>query len=276
MMEEQETGSSDIDSGVSESPSPEGSSPEPTTGEPAKAAAPEQKQDTTPFHEHPRFKELVEQKNEALRRQQEIDSRYRQLEQQLNSLKDSQPKAPTETDQLIADLKKVDPRLANVIESQLKAAKTAEEVQKRLEQFENQSKESSRQQTVSNAIAKINSLHESNKMSDFGKQFINNQIDIAYRSGQLNAGDLKAVESAYGEASKAIKAYEDSLKRSITESYVQAKTKDANVPSSVPKGAQAKPAQKALNVHKDKESLKAAVVKSFMKEQAASRDATNA
>jgi len=42
-------------------------------------------------------------------------------------------------------------------------------------------------------------------MSDFGKQFINNQLDLAYRGGQLNASDLKAVESAYSEAAKSIK-----------------------------------------------------------------------
>lgn len=274
-MEDLETGSMDTESGASEGSSPEASSQESASGEVARAAAPKQEQETTPFHEHPRFKELVEQKNEALKRYQEMESRYKTIEQQVSSLKESQPKAPSETDQLLADLKKVDPRLANVIESQLKAAKLAEDTQKRLEAFERQSQEAKVQQTVSNAVSKINSLHETNKMSDFGKQFINNQLDIAYRSGKLDASDLKAVESAYGEASKAIKAYEDSLKRSITESYVQSKSKDAAVPASVPKGAQAKPAQKPLNVPKDKESLKAAVVKSFIKEQAANRDATN-
>lgn len=274
-MEEMETGSESIESGVSEGASSDASRSESVGGAPAQAAASEQKQDTTPFHEHPRFKELVEQKNESLKRYQDIESRYKALEQQLSSLKDSQPKAPTETDALIQDLKKVDPRLANVIEQQLKSSENARQLQARLDQFEQQSKEQARQQTLMTAVSKINSLHETNKMSDFGKQFINNQLDLAYRAGQLNASDLKAVENAYGEASKAIKAYEESLKRDVTKSYVEGKSKDAAVPASLPKGTQAKPAPKATPSFKNKDDLKAAVIKSYLKESAASKDAAN-
>lgn len=270
-----ETSLESTESGVSEGSSSEASGSDSSNGAQAQAQAPEQKQEMTPFHEHPRFKELVEQKNEAQRQYQEMISQYKAMKEQIDSLKQSQPKAPTETDQLIEDLKKVDPRLANVIQAQLQSAETAKAVQARLEQFEKQSRESAQQQTLSTAVAKINSLHESSKMSDFGKQFINNQLDIAYRNGKLNASDLKAVESAYSEASKAIKAYEDSLKRDVTKSYVQDKAKDASVPTSVPKGAQAKPAQKPLNIPKDKESFKAAIVKSFIKEQASKQEAVN-
>lgn len=247
-----------------------------TGGEaPAKVeAAPEQKQDTTPFHEHPRFKELVEQKNESARRYQDMESRYQTLQQQLSSLKESQqPKAPSEFDQLIKDLKGVDPRLAAALESQAKAAESAKSLEARLEAFEKQSQEAARTQTLSTAVAKINSLHDSNKMSDFGKQFINNQMDIAYRNGQLNASDLKAVESMYGEASKAIKAYEESLKRATTESYVQDKKKDASVPTSQPKGAPAKPAAKKNPFSSDKETAKQQIVSRYLKQAAANREA---
>lgn len=274
-MEEIETGIESTDSGVSEGASSDASGSNPAESAPAKAAGSENKPDTTPFHEHPRFKELVEQKNEALRRHQEMESRYKAIEQQLGSLKDAQPKPQTEFDALLGDLKKIDPRLAAALESAAKGAETSKSLQARLDAFEKQSQEASRTQTVQSAVAKINSLHESNKMSDFGKQFINNQLDLAYRSGQLNAGDVKAIEAAYGESAKAIKAYEDSLKRSVTESYVQAKKTDASVPASQPKGSPAKAGQKPLNVPKDKDAMKAAVVKSFLKEQAAGRDATN-
>lgn len=275
-MEDMETGiestESDVSSGSSSEASDSGSN---NGGAQAQAQAPEQKQDTTPFHEHPRFKELVEQKNESLKRYQDMESRYKALEQQLNSFKETQPKPQTETDALLADLQKIDPRLAKVIEQQLKAAETAKSVQERLEQFERQSQEQVQKQVLASAVGKINSLHETNKMSDFGKQFINNQLDLAYRSGQLNAADLKAVESAYGEAAKAIKAYEDSFKRDVTKSYVESKTKDSSVPASVPKGAQAKPAPKPTPTFKSKEDLRAAVVKAYAKEAAAAKDAAN-
>ncbi len=275
MSEEVESGLESTESGAVEGASSDASESGSETGAPAQAAAPKQ-EETAPFHEHPRFKELVEQKNEAQRQYQAIQAQYKAMEQQINSLQQSQPKAPTETDQLLADLKKVDPRLAKVIESQLKASETAQALQTRLDQFESSAKESAQQQTVTNAVSKINSLHETNKTSDFGKQFINNQLDLAYRAGKIDASDLKAVEAAYQQAHSVIKTYEDTLKRTITESYVQSKKTDAGTPTSLPKGPQAKPAAKPLNVPKDKESLKSAVVKSFMKEQAASRDATNA
>lgn len=272
-MEDMETGSESIESGAESGASSDASGLESNGGAQAQAQAPEKQE--MPFHEHPRFKELVEQKNSYQKQMQDMESRYKTLEQQFSSIKESQPKPQTETDALLADLQKIDPRLANVISQQLKAAETSKAIQERLDQYEKQSQESQRQQTLSNAVSKINSLHESNKMSDFGKQFINNQLDLAYRSGQLNASDLKAVEQAYSESAKAIKSYEDSLKRDVTKSYVESKSKDAAVPTSVPKGAQAKPAQKQVPTFKSKEDLRAAVVKAYAKETAAAKEAVN-
>jgi chromosome segregation ATPase len=272
-MEEIETGSESTESGASEGSSSEASGNESTSNTEAAQAAP--KQDTTPFHEHPRFKELVEQKNEWSRKYQEQDARYKQLEQQLNSFQASQPKAPSETDSLLADLKKVDPRLANALEKTLKAAEIAESNKQSFEQFQQQSQQAQFQQTLQTAVGKINVLHETNKMSDFGKQFINNQLDLAYRNGKLNASDLKAVESAYQEAAKTIKSFEDSFKRDVTKGYVQDKAKDASVPASLPKGTQAKPAPKAIPTFKSKDELRQAAVKAYLKESAAHKAATN-
>lgn len=272
-MEEIETGSEST-SDVSESASPDTSSSESDGGAPAKAAAPEQKQDVdwSKAFEHPRFKELVDQKNDAHKRYQDMESRYKTLEQQLTSVKDSQPKAPTEFDQLIQDLKKIDPRLAGALEAQQKAAHQSEALQARLDAFEKQSQESARSQQVQTAVAKINQMHESNKVSPDVKQIINDRLDLLYMNGKLN---LQNLDQSYKEAYDTVKKYEESLTRSIRESYVKDKTKDATVPTSIPKGAQAKPAQKPLDVPKDKDALRTAVVKSYLKEHAASKNASN-
>lgn len=270
MMENEIEEVESTESGASEGSSPEASEPNSETPE---LKSQETKQDTTPFHEHPRFKELVEQKNDAQKRYQDMESRYKAIEQQVSSLRDSQSKNPTETDLLLEDLKKVDPRLANLLQNQIRSAQTTESVQKRLEEFERSSQESARQQVISSAVSKINSLHESNKMSDFGKQFINAQMDIAYRNGTLNASDSKSIETAYGESSKAIKAYEDSLKRATTESYVQDKKKDSQVPTSQPKGTPAKQANKKPEFSSDKDTAKAQVVARYLKQAAANRNA---
>ncbi len=276
-MMENENESVDTNSGGSEGESSGASSNE-SSGASAGAAVSEQKQTETsqPFHEHPRFKELVEQKNEYSRKYQDIEARYKAMETQFKSFQDTQPKPPTEADALLKDLKGIDPRLANYLQETAKRAEIAEKLQARLDSMEKSSQEREAQQTVQAAVTRINGLHEQNKVSDFGKQFINNQLDIAYRNGSLKAGDAAAIEKAYGEAHSAIKTYEDGLKRTLTESYAQEKKKDAAVPSSQPKGAPAKPGQKPLNSPKDKEALRAEVVKTFAKEQAARRAATNA
>ncbi len=277
MNEEIENESVDTNSGGSEGASSDASSSE-SSGSAANAAASEQKQTETsqPFHEHPRFKELVEQKNEYSRKYQDIEARYKAMETQFKSFQDTQPKPPTEADALLKDLKGIDPRLANYLQETAKRAELAEKLQARLDNMEKSSQEERTQQVVQAAVSRINGMHEQNKVSDFGKQFINNQLDIAYRSGRLQASDAKAIEAAYTEAHSAIKAYEDGLKRTHAASYAQEKKKDAAVPSSQPKGAPAKPGQKPLNAPKDKEALRAEVVKTFAIEQAARRAATNA
>lgn len=270
-MEEIETGPEDIESGATEGESPDASSTGPDGGDAAKTAAPKQEQDTTPFHEHPRFKELVEQKNEALKRYQDMESRYKTIEQQISSLKESsQPKGPTEFDQLILDLKKIDPRLASALEAQAKSAKSSEALQARLDAFEKQSQESARSQQVQTAVAKINQMHESNKASPEIKQFINDKLDLMYMQGKLS---LQNLDQVYKEQYDTIKKYEDSLTRSIRESYVKDKKKDSSVPTSQPKGAPAKAATKKPGFSKDPETARAQVVSRYLKQAAANRDA---
>lgn len=270
-MEENESVGTESDG--SEGSSSEASSTETTTGESAQASAPkEQEIDWGKAFEHPRFKELVTQKNDALSKYQDIESRYKTLENQWSQFQSSQPKAQTETDQLIEDLKKIDPRLANVIASQQKEAQAAQSLQARLDQFEKQSQEQQRNQTVQTAVSRINQMHETNKVSPELKTMINDKLDLLYIQGKLN---LQNLDQLYKDQFDGFKKYEDALTRSIRESYVKDKTKDASVPTSVPKGSPAKAAQKQLNVPRDKEELKSAIVKSYLKEQAANREATN-
>lgn len=271
-MEELETGSEVIDSGADTGASSDASASE-TAG--AVQTAPEQKTDTTPFHEHPRFKELVEQKNSYQGKFQDMESRYKAMEQQFNSFKESQPKAPSETDDLLKDLDKVDPRLANVIRTTLKAAEIAEANKAQFEQYQAQSQEQKLAQTRVSALDKVNSLHEANKVTPALRDFITNKLHVESLNGRLDISDHKAIEAAFNEQFKAIKAYEDSLKRDVTKSYVQDKKTDAAVPASVPKGAQAKPKAPAIPSFKSKDDLRSAVVKSYMKEVAAAKDATN-
>lgn len=236
-----------------------------------KVAAPKQ-EEQTPFHEHPRFKELVEQKNSALNAQKALEQKLAQFEARFQQFQP--PKAPspqeTEFETLIRDLKGIDPRLASVLESNAKAAKVAEELQKRLDTFEQSTAQERQQAQVQNAVAKINQLHESNKVTPEAKQMINDRLELLYMQGKLN---LHEVEAVYKQTLDGHNKYVEALKRAERESYVTDKKKDAAVPTSQPKGSPAKAAAKKPTFSNDKETARQQIVSKFLKQSAANRDA---
>jgi hypothetical protein len=231
------------------------------------------KEEPTPFHEHPRFKELVEQKNSAVAAQKSLEQKLASLEARFNQPA-ATPKAPSreesEFESLIKDLKQVDPRLAAVLEANAKSARMSEELQKRLETFEKTSAEKEQEAVRLNAVAKVNHLHETNKVSAEVKQFINDRLDIMYMQGKLNPQNL---EAEYKNAYDGISKYIDSVKRSERESYVVDKKKDAAVPTSQPKGKPAQAPTKKPTFSKDKETARQEIVSRFLKQHAANRDA---
>lgn len=238
-------------------------------------AAPKQEQqpEPTPFHEHPRFKELVEQKNHAIAAQRAMEQKLAQLEQSFQSRQ--APVAPSkeqaELQSLINDLKQVDPRLAAQIESAHKATSQVQELQKQLQQFEQKQVQEARSREVQQAVARINQMHEANKVSPELKQFINDRLDLAYAHGKLNPQNLEAV---YKEVHEGFKKFEDSLRRSERESYVKSKTADSKIPASQPKGTPAKPAEKKPAFSKDPEVAKQQIVSRYLKAKAAEKDSS--
>ena len=270
-MEEMETGAvenTDVTEPSSEAPS------ESDSGGEAKAAAPKQEEsiDWSKAFEHPRFKELVEQKNAALAAQKAMEQKLAQFESRFNQ--PQTPQAPSkeqmEFEALINDLKNIDPRLASVLEANSKAAKMAEELQKRLEGFEKTSQQKELQAQQQAAVAKINQLHESNKVSPEVKQLINDKLELLYMQGKLN---LSEVEAAYKQTFEGHNKFVEALKRAERESYVAEKKKDSAVPASQPKGTTPKPGAKKPTWSKDPETARQQIVNKFLKQSAANRDA---
>jgi hypothetical protein len=237
----------------------------------AKAAAPKP-QDETPFHEHPRFKELVEQKNAAIQSTRALELKLAQLEGRLQSQPTSQAQA--EKDELIEDLKKIDPRLAARLEAFGSSSKTIEQLQKKLDELENGTKQREEQTLAQNAISRVNTLHETNKVAPAIRAAIDAQLNSMYYQGKLDIRNQQAIEKAYNDAMEPFKAYAEELKREATKGYVQAKKADASIPSSQPKGTPAKAKAAPAQQFKSKEEMKQAMVKEFVAKQAAKRDAS--
>jgi hypothetical protein len=247
----------------------EGAESSPSTEAPAQAAAP--KQDETPFHEHPRFKELVEQKNAAINSTRALELKLAQLEGRLSQPQTAAKQA--ERDELIEDLKKIDPRLASRLEAFGKYGQSVEQIQKQFDEFKQSQAQQSQQQVVQQSVAKINSWHDSNKVPDAIKSAINAQLDVQYMQGKLNPQNL---EQAYKAAYEPYKAFIEQTQREALKSYVPAKKADANTPTSQPKGTPAsKPAKAPEKQFKDREELRAHVAKEYAKQMAAKREASS-
>lgn len=231
------------------------------------AAQPNQEAANTPFHEHPRFKELVEQKNQALASQKALEERYQAMERQMQQFQQSQsqPKsqAQAEKDALIERLKGIDPEFATRMEQMSNALPQVEQMQKQFQEYQ-------AEQVRVQAVSSVNSLHEQNKVSPEMKEIINSQLDLMAMQGQLK--DLKDIPTAYKQIHEKYSKFVDSIKRSERESYVTAKKVDAKTPTSQPKGAPASPASKKPSFSKDPEVARQQIVSRYLKSSKAEAD----
>lgn len=254
-----------------ESQSTAAESSQESTEQSAQAAAP--KPDETPFHEHPRFKELVEQKNAAIQSTRALELKLAQLEGRLQS----QPtaKAQAEKDELIEDLKKIDPRLAARLEAFGSSSKTIADLQAKLEALEKGNTERETQTLAQNAISRVNTMHETNKVAPAIRAAIDAQLNSLYYQGKLDIRNQQSIEKAYNDALEPFKAYSEELKREATKGYVQAKKADASIPSSQPKGAPAKAKPAPAPQFKSREERNAAIAKEFIANRAAKREASS-
>lgn len=183
----------------------------------------QQSQDNTPFHEHPRFKELIEEKNsykEQLSRMQEQIERLSQAQ--------SQPKSQdAQKDALLERLKGIDPEFGSLIETFKKNAEKLEQ----LEQWKQQSETQTLQQQ---AVSTVTRLHEENKVPAEIRSFYDAMIrQEAASNPKLGLKDLPQV---YKTVHERFTKYLDSTKRAERASYVQEKGADSKAPVSQPKG----------------------------------------
>lgn len=250
MLEENELNQSDASSEGSSEPQ-QSSSPSADT---KPADQPNQELTNVPFHEHPRFKELVEQKNQALAAQKDYEQRVGQMESQLKLLNDGKLSQKQE-DALISRLKGIDPEFGARIEKLNSALPTIEALQNKLQAMERQSFEEK-------AISQVNSLHDQFKVSKELKDLYNAQLYMAEQQGRIKS--INDIPNVYKAIHESFSKILDGVKRTERESYVADKKKDNKVPTSQPKGKPALPDNK-FKYSKDKEAAKAEVVSRYLK-----------
>jgi len=234
--------------------SQESSSPAPaseTSQEQSQEAATTQtkQEDSTPFHEHPRFKELVEDRNRAKQELADYQRRMAEMERQLQTV--ASPKkidpAQAERTELLARLKGIDPAFGKLIEDLNGKAE-------KLSEFDQWKSQQESERVRSQAITMIQQFHAENKAPKELHDLIQTQIEAAaMRDPSIGLHNLKQV---YQEKFNALNGVIETIKRAERESYVKTKTEDSSTPATA-KGTPTKPGQKSVEWSKDPQERRA-------------------
>lgn len=262
-MFENENESEQLNTGVEESASPEPQldAQQESAPETQQSKAPQQpKEDQLPFHEHPRFKEVIEQKNTFARKLEDMERRYAEQQKRYEAQeKQSAPKSKEA--QLIEELKGIRPEFGELIENL--HAKTA-----KLDQFEQWQQSVEAEKTRTAAMSTLEKLHTEHKVpKELQDMYLARVKMIADSDPRIGLNDLPNIyKSVHDNVSK----YMDSLKRSERESYLSDKKKDASAPTSQPKGKS--PSQAPKKFSSDPEAARKEMVDEVMKLVRAEKD----
>lgn len=188
------------------------------------ASANEAKQESanTPFHEHPRFKELIEERNQWKNQFAEMQKRLSDFE---SRSKPAEPKVESPEDNLLKELKQIRPEFGNLIETLMKKASKVEEIEAGFNNYRNE-------QLSKNVSSTLEKLHAEHKVpAELQDTYRLHLKAMADANPSIGLSDLpKLYKEVHDRYSKII----DGIKRSATESYLTSKKADASIPTNKP------------------------------------------
>ncbi len=211
-------------------------------------AAPASKE--VPFHEHPRWKEVMEERNAERQRAQALEQQIAAMQRQLQESmkpKSTQPDFKEISSKMQERLKGIDPEFQSYMSLLEQQALSAQE---KLAAFEEK-------QLVQSLTSKFEDLASKSSLDPTDKDLYFSKLDAAYRAGQIRSpADVEAVFKAIHEPQqKRIEA----LKRAAIEEYTKAKKAEAAKPKAQ---AQAKaPTQVNKPQFGSKEEARAEMIK---------------
>jgi uncharacterized protein with von Willebrand factor type A (vWA) domain len=236
--------------------------PETSQEEPSQSAAPEQKsEDNVPFHMHPRFRELVDERNQFKEQNKAFENQLAELQKQLQSLK---PPQQPQKDALMERLKGIDPEFAD----RFGKLNEVDSLKQDLAEFKQWKENLARQEVVSKAENLASKFYEENKVpAELRKIYEVQWRDAARQDTRIGLNDLpKVLKSIHDDMSKLF----ENVKRETTKEYVASKKTDASKPSSQPKGQPVKTGKQKYSENPNE--AKAQMVKNILAEIRADQD----
>ncbi len=215
-------------------------------------------QDEKPFHEHPRFKELIDERNKFREEMEAQKKQYADLERQMRSFsQQAQPQAKPKNAAL-EELREIKPELASYIENTGSAAE-------KVAALENQLAEMRRQTLINQYESAVNTLYTSNNVSESLRPIYNTLIKNAVVEANSQLSDVPAVFSKiHGQMSQLI----EGIKKETTKSYSEGKKQDASAPKIAPKGAPVKTGK--VEYSRDPAQRKSQMIQAVLKQVKAS------
>lgn len=231
MSEEQMESQVDVEQSEGQSEPAEQASSQPANPDQAEVSQETKASEANvPFHEHPRFKELIEQKNAYQQRWTEQQKQVEALYAKLESLeKANTNQSSKQADALIERLKSIDPEFAGRIEQLTQLPTQLKSIEERLNQADQMQQAQQNQQLYTQAMSKLDSLYKANSvpdnLKDMYQEHIENYIYKVESQGQKLG--LKDLDQVFNTTHEKLSKFFDQYGRQIKESYVTEKKKDA-------------------------------------------------
>lgn len=177
------------------------------------------------LNEHPRFKELIEQKNQYAAQMQQYERALQQMQAKLGEFETA--KQPKKADPLLDRLKGIDPEFGSKFEELTKA-------QEEIKQFKEWKAQQETERVKEQYNSGLDKLLAESKVSADQRELYDAMIRTAATNDpRIGLQDLPAVfKSVHEKVSGFIKSQE----RAAKASYVVDKAKDSKVPTAQPKG----------------------------------------
>lgn len=224
----------------------------------AQTSATQQKE--VPFHEHPRWKEIMEERNTERQARARLEQQIAEMQKQLQDAskpKSTQPDFNEVRTKMGERLKGIDPEFQqymSLLEQQALSAKE-ELAAFREEQF------------VNRAVSRFEELTKKDSVPQEFVGLYRAQLDQAYREGKIR--NLEDLESAYKQIHEPLNKMLEAREKAYLEKYATEKKAAATKPAAQPKG---KPAtHQAQKTYANEHERRAALIKDITTELRASK-----
>jgi hypothetical protein len=209
-----------------------------------------QKPEEIPFHEHPRFKELISEKNQYRSEVQAYAKKMQELEARIAA---STPQAQPQKDELMERLKGIDP----VFAERFGKLNEVDQLKQELNEFRQWREQSAALQTQQSIQSTKESFYNENKVPADRKDLYEALVaSTATANPNLQISDLpKVLKDVHEKIGKMFSTVE----RTTAKNFVDSKKADASKPAPLKKGAPAQSVSKESNMSRNdiREAIKA-------------------